>query len=77
MPPIFSWFANINPFNPTSPVSYARAHQQPVCLGNQQVCAIYAEVDCNNFPIITEALNTEIITALNTHMNTTNVRLRA
>lgn len=73
----YSFFANIDPFNPNSPSSYAKAHQAPVCIGTQQVCSIYAQVDNNNFPVITEALSNEIITALNTHTPSANVKLRS
>lgn len=77
MPVTFSWFNNTDPFNPISPLSYTKIPGLPnCCVGTAMVCAIYAQVDTNNKPIITTALSNEITTALNTRTNTTNVKLR-
>lgn len=78
MPVTFSFFTNIDPFNPTSPSSYVRVSgSAPVCVGNQQVCSIYAQVDENDLPIISSGLSTEITSAITNHTPTTNVKLRA
>lgn len=76
MPATFSFFTNTNPNNPQSPSSYAIITGTPTCSGNQVVCAIYAQVDDNDKPIITTALSTEISTALNNHVSSANVKLR-
>lgn len=76
MPVTFSWFSNTDPFNPNSPSSYSKVNSLPNCSGTTMVCAIYAQVDANNKPIITTALGDEITTALNNDANSDNVKLK-
>ncbi|MDR6338769.1 hypothetical protein HNQ91_001820 [Filimonas zeae] len=47
---------------------------QPTCNGNVQVCAIFAEGGTT--PTLSQPLKDEIISALNNHASTANVKLR-
>lgn len=77
MPVTYSWFCNTNPSNPNSPASYNKISGFPQhCMGVSQVCAIYAQVDNNNKPMIPIALSDEITTALNNMLDSNNVKLK-
>ena len=74
--PTLSWFVNTDPNNPNNPLSYTKVSTPPTCDGITRVCAIFAQVDSNNKPIITTGLSTEISTALSNHEASDNVLLR-
>ena len=75
MPITMSWFKNINPYNPIHPLSYIIISVLPTCTGTVRVCAIYAQVDLNNKPIINQALSDEISTSLANRTNSANIML--
>lgn len=79
MPVIYSWFTNTSSVNPTSPDSYVKISGTPICEGDEEVCAIYAQVNEVNVnkPLIPQALVNEITTALNLRDDTANVLLRS
>lgn len=63
-----------NPSNPGDPASYSLG--TPPCLGNNQICTIEAP-NAGGVPTISNALRNEMLQALNTKTNTTNVKLKA
>jgi len=75
MPIVFSWFICIKASNPNSPTSYIKSNVIPTCNGANKVCGIYAQVDVNNKPLITQSLHDEIIMALNNATSSTNAIL--
>ena len=77
MPVTLSWFKNIDPYNPNHPLSYIISSTIPICEGSTKVCAIYAQVDLNNKPIINLSLSSEISITLQNQVNSENVLLRS
>ncbi|MGA6118722.1 hypothetical protein [Sphingobacterium sp. UDSM-2020] len=66
------------PSNPTSPASYTLiSGTPPSCSGDQQICTIEAPVGAGSKPQIDRPLLEEMVTALNTHTNSSNVTLKS
>ncbi len=70
-----AWFS-FTGTNPSEPSHYSLVSTQPTCTGAQSVCAIQANDDGDNNPILTNALKNEMIQALNDGVSSTNVKLR-
>ncbi|MGA6119570.1 hypothetical protein [Sphingobacterium anhuiense] len=49
----------------------------PNCSGLKYICAIQASADVNSKPVLTTALRNEMLRALQTKSNSTNVLLRS
>jgi hypothetical protein len=62
---------------PTEESSYILSSGTPSCVGDQRICTITANDNGSGQPEIDENLLREMVTALNTHNNTTNVKLKA
>lgn len=58
------WFKLNSGGNAYNPSSYT-LDPNPSCIGNDTLCAILAEPDVNNKPVITGSLQTAIANALN------------
>lgn len=70
-----AWFELVANGDATDPNDY-NAVGSPSCVGTNHICAVQASADLSNKPIFTTPLRNEMITALNTNSNTTNVQLR-
>lgn len=71
-----NWF-NFTGTDPSQPSHYTFTSGTPSCASpTQQMCALQADSDLGNNPVITENLKDEIILALQSQANTTNVRLK-
>ncbi|GGH10407.1 hypothetical protein FAZ19_01235 [Sphingobacterium alkalisoli] len=71
-----AWF-QLNPSgDPTNPSDYTIQGSQPSCPGTEEVCAIQANNDGSDHPVINEALLTEMTQALQNEAPTTNVKLK-
>lgn len=71
-----AWFS-LNPNgDPTQPNDYTLQSSQPSCPGSEEICAIQANNDGSNHPVINETLLTEMAQALNNGVATTNVKLK-
>lgn len=62
--------------NPIDPSDYTLRTSLPGCGGVDQICAVQATNNGNDEPILTAALKDEMITALHTGDESTNVKLR-
>ncbi|MGJ1291265.1 hypothetical protein [Sphingobacterium multivorum] len=62
---------------PADESSYSLASGTPSCVGDRRICTITANDNGAGQPEIDENLLSEMVTALNTHSNTTNVKLKA
>ncbi|MNE97653.1 hypothetical protein D3C80_1960340 [compost metagenome] len=73
-----AWFS-LTGSNPTLPSNYTLVASEPTnCTGTpQSICAIQASNDGNNNPDITNALQNEMILALDDGVPSTNVKLKA
>jgi len=65
------------PGNTANPADYLRVHRKPVCPGSRRLCAIQAQDDGFNHPVITYTLLAEMATALHQSRETANVCLRS
>ncbi|PUV24574.1 hypothetical protein [Sphingobacterium athyrii] len=70
-----AWFSLTGP-NASHPDSYTLQGSQPTCPGTERICAIQANADGNNKPIITTALYAEMVDALDTQTPSANVKLK-
>lgn len=71
-----AWFL-LTGTNPTLPSHYTlQANEPTVCTGAQQICAIQAMNDGSNNPDITNALQNEMIIALQNGFASSNVKLK-
>jgi len=64
----------------TDPLSYTRVSIPPSCPGGTTPCTVFAEVqkiEDVDRPVITPPLSTEITTATNTGIPSTNVELKS
>jgi hypothetical protein len=68
------WF-QLTGSNPTQPSNYSPIGS-PSCLGEDQICAVQADNNGNNEPVLTEALKDEMIQALHDREPSANVQLR-
>jgi len=73
-----AWFS-LTGSNPTLPSNYTLVASEPTnCTGTpQSICAIQASNDGNNNPDITNALQNEMILALDDGVPSANVKLKA
>lgn len=71
-----AWFQLVADGDPLNPADYNPV-TSPGCSGSNYICAIQANPDASNQPVITTSLRNEMITALNTNSNSENVHLRA
>lgn len=72
-----AWF-NFTGTNPSQPSHYTLVGSQPGCSSpTQRMCALQAMNDGSNNPVITDALQNEIINSLENQVNGTNVKLKA
>jgi len=72
-----AWFS-FTGTNPSQPSHYTLVASQPTCPGlTQRMCALQAMNDGSNNPVITDALQNEIINSLENQVNGTNVKLKA
>lgn len=72
-----SWFS-FTGTNPTNPSHYTFSPTPPTCaIPTQQLCSLQAMNDGSNNPVITESLKDEMILALNSQANGTNVKLKS
>lgn len=71
-----AWFKLKDNGNPTDSQDYTLESSQPSCPGTQEVCAIQADNDGSNHPVINEALLAEMTQALQNEAPTTNVKLK-
>lgn len=62
---------------PANPASYSIPTVTPSCSGNQRICTINATDNGSGQPVLDAAILGEMVTALNTHSNTSNVNLKA
>ncbi|MDR6338768.1 hypothetical protein HNQ91_001819 [Filimonas zeae] len=70
-----AWYSLPHGANPLVPSQYVSVGDTPpTCNGNLQVCAVFA--DGGTTPVLSQPLKDEIITALNNHSSTANVKLR-
>jgi len=72
---IMAWF-NFTGSNPTDASHYTLVGSQPSCTGAQSICAIQANNDGEDNPVLTNALKNEMIQALNDGLSSSNVKLR-
>lgn len=70
------WFQLVAGGDPADPNDWIIT-STPSCTGVGYICAIQTGANANNKPVITTPLRNEMIHALNTQMNTTNVHLRS
>ena len=72
------WYFRLFGGNPNDPCAYIFiGSNPPSCPGTGKICAIYACDDGFGCPIITTALQTEMITALSTGADQLHVLLRS
>lgn len=70
------WF-NYTGSDPANPNHYSLSTTTPACIGDtEQLCAIQAENDGNNHPDIDLNIALEMVQALQSQANTTNVKLK-
>jgi len=72
-----SWFS-LNPSGtPTQPSDYTLVSGTPSgCSGSNQICAVQANNNGSNQPVLTAALKDEMINALHSRTPSTNVQLK-
>ncbi|MCS3552351.1 MULTISPECIES: hypothetical protein [unclassified Sphingobacterium] len=70
-----AWF-ELTGTDPTSPSHFTLRAVAPNCPGNDQICSIQAMNDGSNNPVITNALQNEMILALQNATPSTNVKLK-
>lgn len=69
------WFQLISGGNPCLPADWELVATLN-CMGTEQICAIQTTTGPDGKPIIGSLLCCEMLTALHTRTNTTNVRLK-
>ncbi|AIM38115.1 hypothetical protein KO02_16585 [Sphingobacterium sp. ML3W] len=72
------WFKLDSYGTPTDAQDYSLVGTIPPsgCDGTDQICAVQATADSNNFPQLTTALKDQMINALHTRTASTNVQLK-
>lgn len=72
-----AWFIRQPLQDPTEASSYEISNGAPSCSGTAHICAVFAENNGSDLPILDEAVYREMILALDSSTNSTNVKLKS
>jgi len=72
-----AWFSRQLLQDPSDESSYLKSPGTPSCTGTAHICAINTFDDGSNQPVLDDAVLREMIRALDSGTNSTNVKLKA
>lgn len=72
-----AWFSRQSLQDPTEESSYVISNVTPSCSGTAHICAVFAENNGSDQPILDDAIFRQMILALDSSTSSTNVKLKS